>query len=83
MEPLFKSGDRIIINPISYLFSQPQPGDIVALRDRGKILLKQIKKVYAGNKYFVVGINKVDSTDSRNFGKVKRAQIVGKFFTKY
>ncbi|MDP2720357.1 MAG: S26 family signal peptidase [bacterium] len=83
MEPFFKSGDKVVINRISYLFFQPQPGDIVALTHRDSILLKQIKKVSSNNKYFVAGINIVDSHDSRNFGKVKREQIVGKFLTKY
>jgi signal peptidase I len=86
MEPTFKDGDRVVINRLVYLFSSPKTGDIVALKhpkNGDKILLKKIKKVVAGNQFFVVGENKLDSTDSRYFGKVNKGLILGKFWFRY
>ena len=86
MEPLFKAGDRVVINRLAYLFSQPKPGDIVAVKhpkERNKILLKKIKKYAPNNTYFVVGENKSDSEDSRFFGKVGKNLIFGKVLFRY
>ena len=83
MEPTFKDGDRVIINRLAYLFAQPKPSDIVALKHpnkRNKILLKKIKKVFSGDQFFVVGENKSDSEDSRSFGKINKSLIIGKFW---
>jgi nickel-type superoxide dismutase maturation protease len=86
MKPLFKAGDFVVINRLSYLFSQPKPGDIVAVRhpkERNKILLKKIKREYPKKGYFVVGINQSDSHDSRAFGLVGKDLIFGKVCFSY
>ena len=86
MEPLFKAGDFVVINRLSYLFSQPKPGDIVAVRnpkERDKILLKKIETGISENQYFVVGINQSDSHDSRAFGPVGKDLIFGKVCFSY
>ena len=86
MEPLIKGGQGVLINRFAYLFSQPKVGDIVALkapRRPNKLLLKRVEKALEGNRYIVVGINKVDSTDSRQFGWVSSKDILGKIWLKY
>ena len=83
MEPIFKAGEHVIINRLAYLFSQPRLEDTVAVRHRDKILLKKIKKVISRSQYFVIGLNKTNSTDSRTFGPIEKNQIVGKVLTKY
>jgi nickel-type superoxide dismutase maturation protease len=86
MEPLFKAGDRVIINRLAYIFTKPRVGDIVAVRnpkERNKILLKKIKNEQPKNQYFVVGINPVDSHDSRTFGSVGKDLILGKVWFRY
>lgn len=45
MEPTFNNGDYLIIDEISYLFSEPQRGDVVVLRfpkDESQFFIKRI-----------------------------------------
>jgi signal peptidase I len=86
MEPLFGEGDKVIINKLAYLFTKPKLGDVVAFKEnteRGKILLKKIKRGSDNGQYFVVGANKNDSQDSRQFGPIAKSQILGKLLTAY
>jgi signal peptidase I len=79
MTPTYSLGDIVFVNRLSYMFKEPQKGDVVALcdpRDR-KVLIKRITKV-AGERYFVQGDNKKLSTDSRVFGMIGKSAIIGK-----
>ncbi len=81
MEPTLKNGDKILTTNIFYLFNLPKINDIVVFEDKGKIFVKRIKKI-RNNKYLVLGDNKNDSLDSRNFGEIDKTQILGKFIYK-
>lgn len=83
MSPTLYEDQIILINRLSYLFKDPQPGEIIALKDPRdtKVLIKRIAEITDG-KYFVQGDNKKHSTDSRIFGMIKRRDIIGKVITK-
>lgn len=82
MEPTFKNGDKILITYMFYLFKSPQINDIVVFKDQeNKIFVKRIINIKQ-NRYIVLGDNKKDSLDSRNFGEIQRDQILGKFIYK-
>jgi nickel-type superoxide dismutase maturation protease len=84
MEPLCKEGDFIVLNKLSYLVLRPQAGDVVVLRhpqEQSRLLLKYVlKERVEWNRllYWVEGLNKAGSSDSRNFGWVPREFILGR-----
>jgi len=135
MENTLLIGDRVLVDRISWRFSEPErgdivvfhppgpgpvlikrivgmPGDTLALRDGavyvdGRRLsepyvrhvddrpeptepfdtglswaLQQPCKVPVGS-YFLMGDNRTDSKDSRDFGPVARGKLVGRAFARY
>jgi signal peptidase I len=58
-------------------FSKIKKGDIVVFKNEGKILIKRVAKI-EGSKFTVLGDNRNDSYDSRNFGSVSKKDIIGK-----
>ena len=135
MEDTLLIGDRVLVDRISWRFSQPERGDIVVFHAPvvGPVLIKRIiglpgdeislsgGSVYINGRrldepyvrrlrgrqepsepfsnglpwslqepytvpdgsYFVMGDNRTDSGDSREFGPIKREQFVGRAFGKY
>lgn len=83
MEPFISSGDIILVNRLSYLFKNPKIGDVVVIKknNKKKYLIKRIQKVRKKT-YFVVGDNKNQSIDSRNFGWITKEDIIGKMIFK-
>lgn len=79
MFPLYKAGDMVLVNKFAYFLNNPKRGDIVILTDpRDKrVVLKRIAKI-ANKKYYVLGDNEKESTDSRTFGWIRKEQVVGK-----
>jgi signal peptidase I len=135
MEDTLLVGDRVLVDRISWRFSEPARGDIVVFHSPvpGPVLIKRIMgmpgdtlsirdgavyvngqrlaepyvrrvdgrpeptepfgtglswslqqsyKVPAGS-YFLMGDNRTDSKDSRDFGPVARDQLVGRAFARY
>ncbi len=79
MHPVLRDGNYVLINRLAYILSSPKIADLIAARDPrdGKTLIKRITKINNGL-YFVEGDNKKASTDSRNFGWLRRKNIIGK-----
>ncbi len=82
MEPTFKNGDKILATNIFYLFRPPKVNDVVVFKDNdNKIFIKRIVDI-RDKSYILLGDNKKDSLDSRQFGNIQRNQILGKFIYK-
>ncbi|MEK7076175.1 MAG: signal peptidase I [Patescibacteria group bacterium] len=126
MEPSFEDGDYLLVNEISYRFSEPERGDVVIFRyplDRSQFFIKRIiglpdetieikdntvviynkekpngfvlnedylapeQKTLGSsviklddNEYFVLGDNRLQSSDSRRWGPINKSLITGKAF---
>ena len=81
MEPALRAGDWVFVIP----FSVPRVGDVVVLRnprERDELMLKRVERV-DDDSVLVSGDNANDSLDSRHFGLVARADIVGRAALRY
>jgi signal peptidase I len=91
MEPTLKAGDRLLV----VRKRSPRTGDIVAFADprgtdpggigpRGteRLLVKRVVQV-VGTSLVVEGDNRGASTDSRTFGSVEKAAVVGRALYRY
>ena|SRR5215213_6727939 len=77
MLPILKDGDVVLVNP----YAAPQTGDIVLARHPFKKsvrIIKRIKEISPEGRYFLVGDNAEESTDSRSFGTIPAKDILGK-----
>ena len=74
MMPTLEPGDRLLV-----VHKQAQPGDVVILRDPevdGRFLVKRVVRT-DGSACWVQGDNGAESRDSRAFGFIPAASIVG------
>ena len=83
MEPLCKEGDFVLLDKLSYLMFRPRVGDMVVLShpQEDRLILKYITRAKAAENsslYWVEGLNKESSSDSRSFGWIPREAILGK-----
>lgn len=79
MKPLLSSGNKIIVSSLPYIFGKPKVGDVIAFCNDGKFIVKRIKEIKNGS-LRVQGDNKQDSKD---FGWIKNAEILGKMIYSY
>lgn len=70
MFPTLKEGQEVL----TFNWGQVKAGDIVVIKDQK---IKRVQKIM-GNKIYLVGDNKAQSTDSRHFGPVNSSQVIGK-----
>lgn len=74
MEPSFHSGDLILVNHLVYKWRQPKKGEVILFKRDNQFILKKVVEKEVGQ-VLVEGENKLDS---REFGWVKKEEIVGK-----
>jgi nickel-type superoxide dismutase maturation protease len=76
MLPTLSHGDCVFINPRL----KPQIGDIVLARHPFKQsvnIIKRVGEITADGRFFLVGDNAPESTDSRSFGAIQAKDILG------
>ncbi len=81
MSPLYLDGDVVAVDMAAYDNCVPQAYDIVLCKHpfiADYLMIKRIQSIDAEGRYFLLGVNQKASTDSRSFGAVDRALIIGK-----
>lgn len=75
MEPTLAPGDRLLVMRARRV----RPGDVVAVRDpRGERVLVKRVAAMLGDEVVLRGDNDRASTDSRDFGPVAKAAVLGR-----
>ena len=86
MLPILLPGDEILVDPYAYKRSLPQIEDIVVTVHplfKSLTIVKRITAIDTKDSYFLLGDNQKKSTDSRHWGTIKRADIVGKVTSQF
>ena len=76
MKPTIDEGDELLIAQRKSV----RVGDIVVLehpRDSDTVILKRVKRLDEGGVVWIEGDNPDESTDSRQFGQVRRSELTG------
>jgi nickel-type superoxide dismutase maturation protease len=82
MEPALRAGDWIVVAGLS---RPPRVGEIVLVRDPrepDRLILKRVATVSDGE-CTILGDRPEESTDSRTFGPVPLANVVGRALFRY
>ena len=88
MEPALAAGDRLVVVRVPGVTQPwPAPGTVVAVRDpreRSRTLVKRVASVDRRTGTFEVRGDATEaSTDSRNFGPLRRSDLVGRAVYRY
>ncbi len=87
MLPFLQPGDEVLYQPQAYRKSQPDLGAVVIVQHPHRPALVMIKRVAAmdsdasgglqSHRYWLLGDNWAESSDSRSFGWVEQSQLLG------
>lgn len=88
-----KPGDEVLYHPQAFQKTAPAIGDVVIAQHPQQAGLVMIKRIGAieddsagssrGDRYFLLGDNRKESTDSRSFGWVGRSYLFGKVICRF
>lgn len=82
MHPTLTDGSTVLVDTAVYRHSSPKIGHIVLAQhpfQPTNQMIKRVKQITKDGRYFLQGDNpdSLASTDSRSFGPVRKAQILG------
>jgi nickel-type superoxide dismutase maturation protease len=86
MEPALESGDWVLVDPDAYRARPPRPGELVLApdpREETRLLLKRVAWVADDGSIHVIGDSPDASTDSRAFGSLDPATMLGRPWFRY
>ena len=95
MLPGLSSSDGLLVDRLAHVRGRPRPGDIVLVSHPLRPDLRMVKRLtglpgdtvgermLARGEYWVEGDNAEASTDSREFGPVRRSDLLGRAWIRY
>lgn len=96
MAPALLPGELLIVDRLAYVRGRPRAGDVVLVAHPLRPHLRMIKRIAAvpgesvdevrllgRGEYWVLGDNLEESTDSREFGAVRRQDLLGRAWVRY
>jgi len=89
MQPTLNPGEEILIDPKAYQKRSPQINDLVVTihpQQPDLEIVKRVSKIAksdTGDRFFLLGDNLNNSSDSRSFGLVTQKQIIGRVVTRF
>jgi nickel-type superoxide dismutase maturation protease len=86
MRPLLEPGDLLLVDPDAYRGRPPRPSDLVAVpdpRDPSRWLVKRVAGIAEDGRLELRGDDPAQSTDSRAFGPVDPAAVIGRPWARY
>ena len=81
MYPTLSPGDKVWVDLRAYTGARPREGEIVLVRHpyRANLqMVKRVMRVWSDGRCIVSGDNAEESTDSRTFGAVPKAYVLGR-----
>ena len=79
MEPLLKEGDYVIYKSLTTSEKSLKEGNIVVAEhplEKNKLIIKRVLNIDSTG-VFLIGDNKLSSTDSRHYGRVNFSKVIG------
>lgn len=95
MAPTLLPGERLLFDRLAYVRDRPRAGDIELVAHPLRPELRLVKRLVglpgevidgrtlARGEYWVLGDNESESTDSREFGAVRRRDLLGRAWVRY
>ncbi|MGC8633336.1 MAG: S26 family signal peptidase [Candidatus Limnocylindrales bacterium] len=86
MRPLLHPGDWVLVDPDAYRSHPPRASDLVAVpdpRDPSRWLVKRVHATTPEGRLDLRGDDTLRSTDSRTFGPVDPATVIGRPWARY
>ena len=95
MVPTLRPGERVLFDRLAYVRDRPEAGDVVLVAHPLRPNLRLVKRLaglpgdvidglaLASGEYLVLGDNERESTDGREFGAVRRRDLLGRAWVRY
>lgn len=73
MLPTYREGAVVVVSNLM----RPRVGSVVVANLASEEVIKRVRSVTEAGKFYLVGDNHAQSIDSREYGPVKRSDIIG------